>query len=100
MLGRICFYSTNGVAAPPGIVRLTVATPAGEALSSGSLDAGLPTPTGIQQALMKLPAGTQWEGLCLHASLLVKGVEHPLRWACRQQLREDGSLVLRRNVRT
>lgn len=98
--GLVIGLANDGVAAPPGIVRLTVATPAGEALSSGSLDAGLPTPTGIQQALMKLPAGTQWEGLCLHASLLVKGVEHPLRWACRQQLREDGSLVLRRNVRT
>jgi len=29
----------------------------------------------------------------------VKGVRHPLRWACHQKLNADGSLTLRPNLR-
>jgi len=96
--GLVIGLANDGVAAPPGNVRLTIVTAEGETLSSGSLDAGFPTPTGIHQALLMLPPATKWEGLRLRASLLVKAVEHPLRWACHQRLLEDGSLVLRRNV--
>lgn len=99
-VGLVIGLANDGVAAPPGNVRLTVNTAGGETLASGSIDAGLPTPTGIQQAMLKLPPGTKWEGLCLRATLVVKNVEHPLRWACRQHLLEDGSLMLRRNVRS
>jgi len=41
-----------------------------------------------------------WTGMRLRAELEVKGVRHPLRWACAQKLEDDGSLVLRRNIRS
>lgn len=46
-----------------------------------------------------LPPGTDWKGLRLKAELEVKGVRHPLIWACRQKTNADGSLTLARNVR-
>jgi hypothetical protein len=42
-----------------------------------------------------LPPGTDWKGLRLKAELEVKGVRHPVRWACGQALNDDGSLTLR-----
>jgi hypothetical protein len=45
-----------------------------------------------------LPKGTKWEGLKLKAELEVKGVRHPVRFACRQKTEPDGSLTLRRNL--
>jgi hypothetical protein len=39
-----------------------------------------------------------WTGLRLQAEIIVKGVAHPLRWACRQTINGDGSLTLRRNL--
>ena len=38
-----------------------------------------------------------WEGARLKAELIVKGVLHPIRWACRESVNPDGSLTLRRN---
>jgi hypothetical protein len=29
----------------------------------------------------------------------VKGMRHPVRWACHQKLNDDGSLTLRPNLR-
>ena len=46
-----------------------------------------------------LPRGTDWKGLRLSAEIEVKGVRHPVRWACHQALEEDGSLRLRRTRR-
>lgn len=45
-----------------------------------------------------LPPGSAWEGLRLKAEIEIKGVRHPLRWACRQPLNPDLSITLRRNV--
>ena len=42
-------------------------------------------------------ANLQWEGLRLKAELEIKGVRHPVRWACRQKVNSDGSLTLRHN---
>ena len=55
--------------------------------------------TSTTRELLPLPPGAAWEGLRLSAELEVKGVRHPLRWACRQALNGDGSLSLRRNLR-
>jgi hypothetical protein len=49
--------------------------------------------------MLMLPAGLPWEGLRLKAELEVKGVLHPLRWACRQKVNADGSLTLRHNYK-
>jgi hypothetical protein len=63
------------------------------------LDAGYPKPIGIRQAMLILPAGTQGEGLRLKAELEVKGVRHPIRWACPQKVNADGTRTLRPNDR-
>jgi hypothetical protein len=44
---------------------------------------------------LELPAGVGWEGTRLKAELIVKGVHHRLRWACREALNQDGSLTLK-----
>jgi hypothetical protein len=46
-----------------------------------------------------LPNGIDWKGLKLRAEIEVKGVRYPVRWACHQQLNDDGSLTLRSNLR-
>lgn len=97
--GLVIGLANDGVAAPPGAIQLTVADAGGGVLASGCVDAGYPTPAGIRQAMLRLPPGIGWEGLHLRAELLVKGVAHPLNWACRQQTESNGALRLRRNVR-
>ena len=84
----------------PGVLRLTVLSEDGKVRASGCLDAGYPKPCGIRQALLMLPPGTSWEVLRLKAELEVKGVRHPVRWACEQKTNADGSLTLRRNLRS
>jgi len=42
-----------------------------------------------------LPRGTDWKGLRLKAEIDVKGQRHAVRWACRQALQADGTLMLR-----
>jgi hypothetical protein len=37
--------------------------------------------------------------LKLRAEIEVKGMRHPVRWACHQKLNDDGSLTLRPNLR-
>ena len=66
---------------------------------SGCIDAGYPKRTGIHQAMLMLPQGTNWEGLRLKAELEVKGMRYPVRWACRQSTNPDGSLTLRHNYK-
>ncbi len=68
-------------------------------LKSGCLDAGYPLPGKIRQAQFVLPRATKWQGLRMRAEIEVKGMRYPVRWACRQKLNEDGSLILRPNLR-
>ena len=49
----------------------------------------------MRQAQFILPKGTEWKGLKLKAEIEVKGVRHPVRWACHQKVNPDGSLTLR-----
>jgi hypothetical protein len=46
-----------------------------------------------------LPRETKWQGLRLKAEIEVKGMRHPVQWACHQKLNDDGSLTLRPNLR-
>jgi len=89
----------KGVAGVPGGLRLTAFSDDGKVNVSGCVDAGYPKPTGIRQAMLMLPPGTEWQGLKLKAELEVKGVRYPVNWACQQRTNSDGSLTLRRNVR-
>ena len=93
--GLVIGFANDGIAGVPGVLRVEVTTPDGRLLAGGGLDPGYPLPGKIRQARFALPAGTDWKGLLLKAQLEVKGVRHPVRWACRQSLERDGSLKLR-----
>jgi hypothetical protein len=93
--GLVIGFANDGIAGVPGVLRVEVKTADGKMLAGGGLDAGYPLPGKIRQARFELPADTEWKGLLLSAQLEVKGVRHPVRWACRQSLEPDGSLRLR-----
>jgi hypothetical protein len=97
--GLVLGLTNDGIAPVPGVLRLTVFSEDQKVQVSGCVDAGYPKPTGVHQAMLMLPAGLPWEGLRLKAELEVKGVLHPLRWACRQKVNADGSLTLRHNYK-
>jgi hypothetical protein len=97
-LGLILGFANDGIAAVPGVLRVTVETPDGKVLKSGCLDAGYPLPGKIRQAQFVLANVTDWKGLHLKAEIEVKGMRYPVRWACRQKLNEDGSLTLSPNL--
>ena len=96
--GLIIGLANDGVAGVPGILRISVTSEDGKINVGGGLDPGYPLPGKIRQAQLPLPKGTKWEGLLLKAEIEVKGVLHPVRWACHQKTNPDGSLTLRRNL--
>ena len=59
-----------------------------------------PATRGVRQAMMKLPAGIDWDSgrLKLKAELEVKGVRYPIPFAIAQKLNPDGSLTIKRNM--
>jgi hypothetical protein len=89
-------FANDGIAGVPGALRVTVRDDEGRTLVSGCLDPGWPVPGKIRQARLPLPPGTAWLGLRLEAEVEIKGMRHPVRWACHQRLEPDGSLRLRR----
>lgn len=97
--GLVIGFANDGLAGVPGALRVQVTSEDGKLKIGGSLDPGYPLPGKIRQAQFVLPQGIDWKGLKLRAELEVKGVRHPVRWACRQQLNSDGSLTLRPNLR-
>lgn len=96
-LGLIVGFANDGIAAVPGVLRVSVETADGKLLQSGCLDAGYPLPGKLRQAQFVLPPGTKWQGLKLRAEIEVKGMRYPVPWACQQKLNDDGSLTLRPN---
>ncbi|MGN6278347.1 MAG: hypothetical protein ACTHM8_06465 [Sphingomonas sp.] len=98
--GMVIGLANDGVAAPPGVIRLTLTDAHGVAVATGCVDPGYPKPTGIHQVMLSWADDRDWTGLRLKAELIVKTVAHPVRWACRQTLNDDGSLTMRRNLRT
>ena len=88
--------ANDGISGVPGVVRLTLLNGQNAPLAEACLEAGHPRPHQVQLAKLDLPAGLGWEGLRLKAELIVKGVSHSLRWACRDMLNSDGSLTLHR----
>ncbi len=96
--GLIVGFANDGIAGVPGILRVYAQSEDGTVLVGGGLDPGYPVPGKVRQAQLVLPSGTRWEGLRLRAELEVKGVRHPIRWACQQKTNPDGSLTLHRNL--
>ena len=98
-IGLIVGFANDGIAGVPGVLRVSAQSQDGKVLKSGCLDAGYPLPGKIRQAQFVLPNRTDWKGLTLRASIEVKGMRYPMRWACHQKLNDDGSLALRPNLR-
>jgi len=98
-VGLIVGFANDGIAGVPGVLRVSVESEDGKTLTSGCLDAGYPLPGKIRQAQFVLPRATKWQGLKLKAEIEVKGMRYPVRWACHQKLNDDGSLILRPNLR-
>lgn len=97
--GLIVGFANDGIAGVPGALRVSVISDDGKVKVGGSLDPGYPLPGKIRQAQFILPSGVDWKGLKLMAEIEVKGVRHPVQWACPQKLNDDGSLTLRPNLR-
>jgi hypothetical protein len=95
--GLIVGLANDGISGIPGVVRLTLLDQSDKILSESILDAGHPTPHQVRLTRFELPAGTGWEGTRLKAELIVKGMRHSIRWACRESLHPDGSITLSRN---
>lgn len=96
--GLVIGFANDGIAGVPGVLRVTVTSTDGKIAVGGSLDAGYPLPGKIRQAQFVLPRGTNWEGLRLKAEIEVKGMRYPVHWDCQQELENDGSLLLRKNI--
>jgi len=96
-MGLLIGLANDGISGVPGLVRLTVLDPNGQTISEATLEAGHPTPHQVRLVRLELPAGIRWEGTRLKAAVVVKGVHHPLRWACREALNPDGSLIMKRD---
>ena len=96
--GLVIGFVNDGIAGVPGVLRVTVLSDDGQVEVGGCLDPGYPLPRGVRQAMFLLPRRTDWRGLKLKAELEVKGVWHPVTWACQQKTNPDGTLTLRPNL--
>jgi hypothetical protein len=92
--GLVLGMVNDGIAAVPGVLRLSLLSTDGKLYASGCLDPGYPKPQGVRQAMMILPEGIDWKGLKLKAELEVKDVIYPVEWACHQKTNDDGTLTL------
>ena len=95
--GLVVGLANDGISGVPGVVRLILLDQNGQPVSESTLEAGHPTPHQVRLASLKLPPASDWEGMRLKAELIVKGVNHPIRWACRESVNPDGSIILKRN---
>ena len=96
-MGLIVGLSNDGISGVPGMIRLTLLDQSGNAVSSAILEAGHPIPHQVKLTRLELPEGVGWEGTRLRAELIVKGLSHPIRWACRESVNPNGSITLTRN---
>lgn len=95
--GLIIGVSNGGISGVPGVVRLTLLDQNQRPIAESRLEAGHPLPHQVKLVQLDLPAGLSWEGTRLKAQLIVKGMHHPIRWACREPVNADGSITLKRN---
>jgi hypothetical protein len=96
--GLVFGMVNDGIAAVPGVLRLTVYSENGRVGESGCLDPGYPKTRGVRQAMILLPKGIDWKGLRVKADLEVKGKRYPVKWACDEPIHADGSFTLQPGV--
>ena len=87
-------FANDGVAGVPGTLRVAVETRDGKELVAGTLDPGHPLAGRLRQASFRLPAGIEGSDVRLRASIEIRGVVHPVRWAAAQPLDETNALVV------
>lgn len=92
--GLIFGLVNDGIAGVPGAVKLTLKSERGQTIESGYIDPGYPTPSGVRQARMRLPKGTDWRGLRLYAEINIKDQLYPVEWNTLKKPNEDDSLTL------
>jgi hypothetical protein len=95
--GLIVGLSNDGISGIPGIVRVTLLDQGNNIIAASTLEPGHPIPHRVRLVQLELPSGVSWEGTRLKAELIVKGVIHPIHWACRESTHPDGSITLKRN---
>ncbi|MCJ7467300.1 MAG: hypothetical protein MUO53_11485 [Maribacter sp.] len=96
--GIVLGLVNDGISGVPGALRITIANMEGTFENSGSLDPGYPLPGKVRQALFMIPKNVSWETLTIKAEIEVKGIRHPIKWACAQELESNGSLGLKQNI--
>lgn len=96
--GLIFGMVNDGIAAVPGVLRLTVFSEDGKVNVSGCIDAGYPKPQGVCQAMIMFPKGVDWKGLRFKTEMEVKGQSYPVAMSCQQKTNADGSLTLQPNL--
>lgn len=88
----ILALANEGVAALPGVLRLTLETADGKFRQSGTLDGGQPLPGKIRQAAFLLPPDVTGGACKVRAELETKGgIRRHVQWACAQALEGDGA---------
>jgi hypothetical protein len=91
----IIAFVNDGVSGVPGVLRVWVESMDGKMLAGGTLDSGHPYAGKLRQASFLLPMGMDGQKVKLRAELETKGgARHGIRWACAQQLNEDGSITI------
>ena len=85
----------DGVAGVPGVLGIHAESLDGRVKVGGNLDAGQPYAGQFHQASIILPKDMDGQQVNLRAELEVKGVRHPVRWACHNPTNPDGSLTIR-----
>jgi len=95
--GLIVGVCNDGISGVPGVVRLSLLDQSGRILAAAALDPGHPTPHQVRLVQLALVPGSGWEGTRLRAELIIKGVVHPIRWACREKTHPDGTITLKRD---
>ncbi|KQC30728.1 hypothetical protein [Flagellimonas eckloniae] len=96
--GLILGLVNDGISGVPGALCISIVDEAGNMVSSGSMDPGYPLPGKVRQASFTFPKDTLWDTLSLKAEIEVKGVKYAIKWACSQELENDGTLRLKRNL--
>jgi hypothetical protein len=87
-------FANDGAAGVPGTLRVAVETRDGKELVAGTLDPGHPHAGRLRQASFRLPAGLEGTEVRLRASIVIRGVTHPVRWATAQPLDTANAFVV------
>jgi hypothetical protein len=90
----IVCVANDGVAGVPGVLRLSLESAGGKFRATGGLDAGQPYGGRIREASIIVPSEIAERRFKLRAEIEIRGVRHPVQWACEQPLDSDGAFPI------